>query len=400
MLGGFLFHLRSFGLKVSINEWLALVEALGRGYARADLGVFYHLARALLVKRETELDRYDEAFATYFRGAERRFAVDEELLRWLEHPVLPRELTAAERCQLEAWDLAQIRQELAARLQEQRRRHDGGPRWVGTGGTSPFGQRGTRPGGVRLGDHGGNHSAVAVATERRFQNLRGDRVLDTRQLSAALRRLRTLARSDAPEELDLDATIDQSAKNGGEIDLVMARPRTNQVKLLLLMDVGGSMEPHAILCERLFAAARAARGFKTLKIYFFHNCVYDRLYVDMAHGRGPATTEVLQQLDPTWSMVLVGDAWMAPYELTVAGAARLERNDDAAPGIEWLRQLRQRVPCSVWLNPEPAGTWAAYTIRLVRAIFPMCELTLDGLDRAVEMLRRRRAEPQPLSPAV
>ncbi|OGQ87691.1 MAG: hypothetical protein A2289_24565 [Deltaproteobacteria bacterium RIFOXYA12_FULL_58_15] len=390
MFTPFLFHLRASGLKVSLTEWLGLMEALAGGYARCDLDVFYTLARALLVKKESQFDLYDNAFASFFEGVDAKFELDDELMKWLANPVLPRGLSEEERQMLEMWDLDRLREEFQKRLREQDSRHDGGNRWIGTGGASPFGYGGIHPAGIRVGGVGGGRSAVQVASARRFRNLRNDRVLDTRQIGAALRRLRRLSRDDGIEELDLEETIDTSAKNGGEIDLVFAPPRTNQIKLLLLMDVGGTMDPHTVLCERLFSAAHAASHFKRLESYFFHNCVYEHLYSDIAYGDGPRTEDVLARIDATWTVVLVGDAWMAPYELTVSGGGISYWQNNATPGLVWLQRLRDRCPRSVWLNPESRGAWDSFTIRAIGKIFPMFELTLDGLGDAVDVLRGNR----------
>lgn len=390
MFTNFLFHLRECGLKVSLSEWLPLIRALAEGHARSDLNVFYHLSRALLVKRETEYDTFDQAFASYFRGVEGQFEVNDELLEWLSNPVLPRELTAEERAALEALDLDELRRRFEERLGEQTERHDGGSKWVGTGGTSPFGHGGTHPTGVRIGGGGGGRSAVQVASDRRFRNLRGDRVLDTRQIGMALRRLRRLGKEDGLEELDLDATIDRSAKNGGDIDLVFAPPRRNRVKLLLLLDVGGSMDPHAELSERLFSAAHAANHFQNFESRFFHNCPYEKVYTDIFHGHGEATSDVLKRIDSSWSVLFVGDAWMSPYELTHVGGAVDYFHHNRTTGLEWLQRFRERCPNSLWLNPEPRRIWAAPSVRLIRRLFPMYELTLDGVAEAVDVLAGRR----------
>lgn len=395
MFTDFFFHLRAHGLAVSLTEWLTLVRALVLGHERANLSVFYRLARALLIKRETDYDAYDRAFVAYFEGIEARFEIDEELLRWLEDPVLPRPLDDAERAALQALDLDTLRERFLERLQEQTERHDGGDRWIGTGGTSPFGHGGTNPAGVRIGGRGGGRSAVQVAEDRRFRNLRSDRVLDTRQIGLALRRLRRLGRF-GEEELDLDATIDHSARNAGEIELVFAPERKNSVKLLLLIDVGGSMDPHAELCERLFSAAHAAHHFRHFESRYFHNCPYDRLYTDMQQRRGEASTEVLKRLDHTWTLLFVGDAWMSPFELTHAGGAIDFSFTNRDPGLLWLQRFRERCPRSVWLNPEPRRIWRAPSIRMVRHVFPMFELTLDGLGEAIDVLGGRRAN-QPLT---
>ncbi len=282
MFVDFFYHLRGYGLKVTITEWLSLMKALAIGHSRADLHVFYNLARCLMVKREADFDNYDRAFASFFMGVENHFDISDELLEWLSKPEMPRELTDEERAKLEALDLDELRERFKELLDEQKERHDGGNRWIGTGGMSPFGHGGEHPTGVRIGGAGGGRSAVQVATDRRFRNLRSDRILDTRQIGLALRRLRKLDKDEGPEELDVDETIDSSARNAGEIDLVFRPPKRNRIKLLLLIDVGGSMDPHTLLCERLFSAAHKANHFKKFEFKFFHNCVYENLYTDIS----------------------------------------------------------------------------------------------------------------------
>jgi uncharacterized protein with von Willebrand factor type A (vWA) domain len=389
MFVDFFYQLRDFGLKVSTTEWLALMHALGRGHARADLNTFYHLARCLLVKRESDYDTYDRAFASFFEGIEAMPDLSQELLQWLENPILP-EISDADREKMQAFDLDDLTARFRELLEKQKERHDGGNRWIGTGGTSPFGHGGEHPSGVRVGGAGGGRSAVQVAGSRRFRNLRSDRVLDTRQIGVALRRLKRLDKDEGPEELDLKSTIDQSARNCGEIELVFGPPRRNRIKLMLMMDVGGSMEPYTQLCERLFSAAHGANHFKKFEHRFFHNCVYNRLYTDMQQLKGHATGEVLKKLDHTWSIVFVGDAWMAPSELTHVGGALGFGHRNSTTGLEWLERIRQRVPNSVWLNPEPSGRWNEPTIRLIRRIFSMHELTIDGLTEAIDVLRGTR----------
>lgn len=385
----FFYHLRSHGLKASTTEWLALMEALAGGHARADLRTFYHLARALLVKRETDYDTYDRAFASYFTGIEHQIDITDELLQWLENPKLP-ELSDEDRAKLKAFDFDELQRRFRELLEEQKERHDGGNRWIGTGGTSPFGHGGENPAGIRVGGGGGGRTAVQVAGERRYRNLRSDRILDTRQIGVALRRLKRLDKVEGPLELDLDESVDESARNGGEIELVFAPPRRNRIKLLLLMDVGGSMDPYSHLCERLFSAAHAANHFKKFEYRFFHNCVYERLYTDMFVMKGEPTSDVLKRLDQTWSVIFVGDAWMAPSELTNLGGALSYNHNNRTTGLAWLQRIRERVPNSVWLNPEPTLRWNEPTIRLVRGVFPMFELTLDGLTEAVDVLRGTR----------
>ncbi|MBM4280625.1 MAG: VWA domain-containing protein [Deltaproteobacteria bacterium] len=389
MFLAFFYALRAHGIRVSTTEWLSLVQALGRGFDRASLSTFYTLSKSLLVKRETQYDAFDRAFAVTFEGLEGTIDVTDELLSWLDQPIPKQELNDDERALLQAMDTETLRDELRKRLAEQKERHDGGSHWVGTGGTSPFGHGGQNPQGIQIGATGtGARSAVAVAGERRFANLRADRVLDVRQLGAALRRLRRLARDDGVPELDVEASIDQSAKQA-EIELVFRPPRKNRVKLLLLMDVGGSMDPYADLCSRLFAAAHQSTHFAAFKTYFFHNCVYEKLYTDLERGDGVWTRDVVGGLDQTWRVVVVGDAWMSPYEL-LQDTSYFTFGDKKTPGIEWLRRIAGKARASAWLNPEGRRIWGAPTVKSIRQIFPMFELTLDGLDRAVDHLRGAR----------
>jgi len=387
MFSGFLYHLRGYGLKISMMEWLSLMRGLTEGFARSNLTVFYHLGRALLVKKEADFDTFDRAFASYFSDVSATFDVDEELLKWLENPKLPRELTDEERKSLQALGFEDLLETFRKRLEEQDERHDGGNKWIGTGGTSPFGHGGEHPTGIRVGGAGGGRTAVQVAQSRRFRNLRNDRVLDTRQIGVALRRLKKLAKDEGPEVLDLDKTIDESARNGGDIELIFGPPKKNKIKLLLLVDVGGSMDPHTKLCERLFSAAHRASHFKKFESRFFHNCVYEKLYTDISRWRGEATQDLLKKIDEKWSVVLVGDAWMSPYELTYSGGAIDYYHDNVDTGLDWLKRIRRRCPKSVWLNPEPKRIWNAPTIRLIRQVFPMYALTVDGLSEAVDVLR-------------
>ncbi len=387
MFVDFFYHLRGYGLKVTITEWLSLMKALAIGHSRADLHVFYNLARCLMVKREADFDNYDRAFASFFMGVENHFDISDELLEWLSKPEMPRELTDEERAKLEALDLDELRERFKELLDEQKERHDGGNRWIGTGGMSPFGHGGEHPTGVRIGGAGGGRSAVQVATDRRFRNLRSDRILDTRQIGLALRRLRKLDKDEGPEELDVDETIDSSARNAGEIDLVFRPPKRNRIKLLLLIDVGGSMDPHTLLCERLFSAAHKANHFKKFEFKFFHNCVYENLYTDISRWKGEPTSRILKRLDHTWSVCLVGDAWMSPYELTHTGGAIDYYHTNQVTGLDWLRKFRDRCPNSIWLNPEPRRIWNAPTIHLIRQVFPMFELTIDGLTEGIDVLR-------------
>ena len=388
----FFFHLRDRGLPVSITEFLTLLEALEAGLANASLTHFYGVARAILVKRVEDFDRYDAAFAEFFedrpfRDPDKSAAIEEELLEWLEEARWLRELDEDKLQALDALDLEELREQFEERLQEQDERHDGGDHWVGTGGTSPFGHGGDNPAGLRIGGPGRRGRAIQVATKRRFKNLRSDQVLDTRQIGVALRKLRRLSRKGRAQELDLEATIDATAKNAGDIDLVFRPPRENQVKLLLLADVGGSMTAHSQRTSQLFSAAHKAHHFKHFKSYYFHNCIYETLYTDIARRKGEPTEEVLAQLDRSWRVVIVGDAAMAPSELMRPGGCidYYHFNDEA--GITWLKRIQEELPHSAWLNPDKPRWWNVYTVQQIKQIFPMHPLTVEGIRDAVEEIR-------------
>ncbi|MCA9562630.1 MAG: VWA domain-containing protein [Myxococcales bacterium] len=398
MFVGFFLHLRARGIPVTTTEFLSLLEAIEKGLGQNSLRHFYALSRATLVKSEAHFDSFDKAFAEYFQDAEFSWDLPDSLLDWLSDPIAKKMFSPEELAALEKLDLEELHRRFEETLREQKERHDGGGRWVGTGGKSPYGHGGTHPTGVRVGGGGGGRSAVQIAGERRFQNLRNDRILDTRQIGMALRRLRRLKREGSETELDLDASVDETARNAGEIEMVFRPPRDNNVKLLLLMDVGGSMDPYTELCEQIFSAAHQASHFKQFEYYFFHNCVYNTLYKDMIRLSGRPTLEVLQELNPTWRLVFVGDAYMHPYELMESGGAIDYSYHNTQPGIRWLQRFREKVPKSVWLNPEPKRIWDAPTIATIRQVFPMFELTIQGLTDAVDVLRGARSHtPEPVT---
>ncbi len=370
---------------------MALCEALGQGLALESLTQFYFLARSLLVKHEAKFDLFDQVFAEHFQGVEEKAASFKDALeQWLEEAKNFRKLDAEEIARLEKLDLAELKKRFEERLDEQKERHDGGNRWIGTGGTSPFGHGGAHPSGMRVHGESGMRSALQVAAARRFRNLRGDAVLDTRDLGLALKKLRRLARDGAPGELDVEGTVRATAKNAGEIELVMQAERRNAVRLLLLMDVGGSMSSHSALCERLFTAAAKLSRFKEFKHYYFHNCMYETLFTDVSRMEGEPTLDVLQCLDDSWMLIVVGDAAMSPYELTAPGGSIDYFHHNEEPGLVWMARVRQKIPHSVWLNPEPEPYWQIPSTRLVRGVFPeMYPLSLEGLGHAVEQLRRQ-----------
>jgi hypothetical protein len=274
------------------------------------------------------------------------------------------------------------------RLAEQKERHDGGNRWIGTGGSSPFGSGGEHPTGIRIGE-GGGRSAMMLAEERRFAEYRKDVVLDVRRVDVALRLLRDLGRDGAQAELDLDATIDHTAKNAGDLEIVMAPPRRNRMKVVLLMDVGGSMDPYAHLVGQLFTAASRNGRFARFRHFYFHNCVYDSVYEDARFYDAVPTAELLADSDREERLVVVGDAAMHPGELMEAGGSLYMYTRSRVPGIEWMRRLREHFRHTAWLNPEPEQYWHMATVRVLRGLYPMFPLTLGGIQDAVRSLTRR-----------
>jgi uncharacterized protein with von Willebrand factor type A (vWA) domain len=377
----FFYRLRSRGLKVTPQQWLTVVEGLARGLHGSSLVGFYSLARGIMVKDESELDDFDLCFAAHFEGVEAEVvAIHDEVWRWLEKPAAPFAIDPEWRKMLDAVDVDALRAELARRLEEQDERHDGGSYWIGTGGTSAFGHSGAHPGGIRVGGEHGAGTAVQVAAERRFQEHRKDLVLDTRQLGLALKKLRTLERVGPADELDLDDTIDHTAREGGELELVFKPPRENRLGLLLAMDIGGSMWPFKHLVDTLFSAAHQARHFKRFEHVYFHNCIYERVYGNARFSEKIPLKDLFRRFDRETRLVLVGDAYMYPGELTDRFGAIdwTERNE--RPGEEYLRRVRDHFKRCAWLNPMQQDSWSAPSIRLIRQIFPMYPLTVQGVE--------------------
>jgi hypothetical protein len=394
MLVDFLFELRRRKLPVSTHEWMALMEAMAKGLHESSLDGFYHLCRTLCVKDIALYDAYDEAFLAYFKDVHTdALKLTEQLAEWLADPRALEGLTEEQRAALRELDLEKLRALFEKRLREQKERHDGGNRWIGTGGTSPFGSGGRNPTGMRVGG-GGGRSAMAVAGERRFREYRRDIVLDVRQIDVALRGLRRLGREGAEEELDLDDTIDKTCKNAGELDIVFRPPRRNRVKVVLLMDVGGSMDPHAELVSRLFTAASRSGRFAKFRSYYFHNCVYNTVYEDAQFRKGLAVADLLATSDRDEKLVVVGDALMHPAELLDPGGSMYLYSQNRASGIEWLRRLAGHFRSAAWLNPEPDRFWTGTTIEVIASVLPMWPLTLDGLGHAVRYLVRGGERPR------
>jgi len=384
----FFYELRNRGLKVGLNEWLALMEALGLGLHRSSLTGFYNVARSILARSEADFDAFDQAFSSFFKGIEIESAdLTKELLDWLENPASwVEDLDPEMLRRIEEMDLDELRRLFEERLKEQDARHDGGNRWVGTGGTSPFGWGGRRRGGVRVAGRGMWGSAMQVAGARLYREYRKDVVLDVRQIQVALRKLRELTREGAREELDVDATIDQTCRNAGELELVWRARRKNAVKVLLLMDVGGSMNPHARLVSRLFTAASKSNHFKDFQYYYFHNCVYDTLYETARFSDPISLGDLLGATTKDYKLVLVGDARMHPVELFRPGGAIHYWEWNPRPGIDSLSELAHHFRRSVWLNPTMPSLWGHITVKAVRSLFTMFPLTLEGLEDAVQAL--------------
>jgi uncharacterized protein with von Willebrand factor type A (vWA) domain len=388
----FLFELRSRKVKVGAQEAMALARALAAGLHESSLDGFYHVARALCVHREGDLDAFDQAFSAHFRGVELASAkMIDELEQWLKDPKMRRELTDEERALLQSLDMDELRKLFEQRLREQKERHDGGNRWIGTGGTSPFGANGAHPTGMRVGPMGGGRSAMAIADARVYRPYRSDLVLDVRQIEVALRKLRAFAREGADLELDLDETIRETSKNAGELEIVMRPPRKPNVRVLLLMDVGGSMDPHAQLVSQLFSAAKRASNLRELKTYYFHNCIYGRLFETERFTDPIKVRDVLHACGPEWKLVMVGDAAMHPAELLGGGDWYFSKDEiggEAMHGIQWMHLLADHFRKSVWLNPDPPNYWKGGTAEMLASTFAMYPLTLDGLGEAIAHLSK------------
>ena len=392
MFLNFLDELRSAGIRASLKEHLVLLEALDREVIGRTPEEFYYLARAIFVKDEGLLDRFDQVFAKVFRGVmtdygQQPVEVPEDWLR----AVAEKFLSTEEMEQIKAlgsWD--EIMATLKQRLEEQEGRHQGGNKWIGTGGTSPFGNAGFNPEGVRIGGESRHKRAIKVWDRRDFQNLDSTRELGTRNIKVALRRLRRFAREGAAEELDLDATIRGTARQG-YLDIHMRPERHNAVKVLLFLDVGGSMDPHIKLVEELFSAATSE--FKNLEFFYFHNCLYESVWKDnrrRSNERTP-TWDLLHKYGHDYKVVFVGDAAMSPYEIAQPGGSVEHFNPEA--GAVWVQRVVNTYPATVWLNPEPERSWGySQSNRMIRELVQdrMYSLTLGGLDSAMRELTRKR----------
>ena len=391
------YGLRAQGVPLSMQEWQAFLTALEQGLHGSSLLRFYHLGRACLVKSETYFDAYDRVFAHVFRGVEGALGdeVTSEILEWLRDPKNFPNLSPEELAQLERLSSDELMRRFLETLEKQTERHDGGDRWVGTGGKSPFGHGGQHPSGIRVGGPGVSRSAMKVAEERKFRDYTTDRIFDVRNIKVSLRRLRSLTRDGEATELDLDETIDETCRNAGEIEIVFRPPRRNNVRLLLLMDVGGTMEPFYEPVSQLLTALTENHGLREFQPYYFHNCVYDHVYKSarMAKADAVPTADLLRRLPSSWKVAMVGDGAMHPAELLDPYGGIDPRVTTETPGVVWLQRIAGHFERTAWINPEPPKSWERWqTTRLVRRLFPMFPLTVDGVTDAMRALVGSRAE--------
>ncbi len=390
MLTRFFYTLRDAGVPASVTEYLTLLEALQARVAEYSVDQFYFLARATLVKDEKHFDRFDRAFAQHFKGVEQAFDLLQKELPadWLQK-LIDRHFTPEEIAKIESlggWD--ELMKTLKQRLEEQKGRHEGGNKWIGTAGTSPFGHGGYNPEGIRIGGPGGQRRAVKVWEKREYRNLDDQVELGTRNIKIALRKLRRFAREGAADQFDIDGTISATARNAGLLDLKFQPERHNALKLLLFFDVGGSMESHVRICEELFSAARSE--FKHLEYFYFHNFVYESVWKDSRrrHGERTPLFQVMHKYPPDYRVVFIGDASMSPYEIMQPGGSIEHWNDEA--GVVWMQRLTQRFQHYAWLNPEPENRWDyVQSIGITRQLLGerMYPLTLRGLDDAIKALK-------------
>lgn len=387
MLIDFFFTLKDAKIPVSIKEFLVLLEAMQKNVISPSLDDFYYLSRLTLVKDEAHYDKFDQAFGLYFKGIDAVFDKNAEIpLDWLMQR-MQRELTPEQKAQLEKFGYDKLLERLQQLLDEQKERHEGGSKWIGTGGTSPFGNGGQNPEGIRIGGEGGNRTAVKVWEARAYRDYDAERELGTRNIKVALRRLRKFAREGIHEELALDATIRATANNAGYLDIKMQPERKNNIKVLMLFDVGGSMDDHIERTEELFSASKTE--FKNMEFFYFHNCVYDHVWKNnrRRHAERFPSWDILRKYTPDTKLIFVGDATMSPYEILQTGGS-IEYNNDEA-GAVWLQRFTSTFPKFIWLNPEPEGLWQyRQSIAVVRQIMNhrMFPLTLDGLERAMRLL--------------
>ncbi len=390
MLIRFFYMLRSQGLKVSPGQFLTFSDGLQRGLHGQTLTGFYHLARCTLLTSETEFDRFDQTFTAFFANVELAVAeIEDKFFEWLREAAdgqIP-DLTDEQRALFEAMNFPELEKMFRDLLEEQKEAHNGGTRFIGTGGSSPFGHSGAARPGFRVGGAGKNRRALQVAEERRYREYRQDRILDIRQFSVALRKLRNFGRTFGAEELDVEATIEATSRQGGELNLVERRPLEPVMRVILLMDVGGTMDPFIEQVEALFSAASQASHFREFRPYYFHNCIYGKVYTDAKFRTAVPLLDLFRTTSRDYRLIVLGDAMMAPYELIASKYSLFYGAPEAEKGWESLKALRERFPRSVWLNPEPVKYWYGETLSQISRLFPMHSLTMDGLEDAIRDLR-------------
>jgi uncharacterized protein with von Willebrand factor type A (vWA) domain len=392
MLIDFFFTLRRHKVKTSITEFLDLMSVLDAGLAYADIDDFYLLSRTVLIKDESQFDKFDKAFGEYFKGVQSIDLFDKEIPEdWLNN-ALEKLLSKEEREKIEALGgLDKLMETLQERLKEQEKRHQGGNKWIGTGGTSPFGSNGYNPEGVRIGQNGGgNKSAVKVWDKRTYKNLSNDVELGTRNIKVALRRLRKFARTGASDTLDINDTISSTARNAGYLDIKMAPERHNTIKLLLFFDVGGSMDPHIKQCEELFSAAHTE--FKHIEFFYFHNCVYESVWKDNRRRDNAVTdiNSIMHKYSSDYKVIFIGDATMGPYEITYPGGSVEYWNEE--PGSVWMQRLMNHFEYAIWLNPQAKQHWLYHaSIQIMKELMgdKMYPLTLEGLTDGIKALLKK-----------
>ena len=398
MFAAFFYLLRQRGLHVSLNEWMTLLEGMEKGLHHSTLTGFYHLCRAIVMKNETEFDHFDQIFLEFFKDVPYTEELPEDLLDWLNHPSedLKRTIADLRAAGFPDETLEELLKMLEERLKEQTEEHNGGNYWVGTQGRTPWGNNGWHPNGIRIGGQSMHRTAMMVAGERKFRDFRKDNKLDTRQFQMAFRRLRQFsARADeARTEFDVDGTIRETCDNAGNLKVVYDKPRRNTVKVLLLMDSGGSMDYYSRMCSALFQAVRNSNHFKDLQVFYFHNCIYSKIFKDpRMHPNSAIPTEwILQNISSEYKVIIVGDAQMDPYEL-MEGSWYSYGSRDRTPGIEWLKRFKEKYPHIVWLNPSERpywGGWWAKTYDILANEFDMYRLTLDDLNNALKKLMVNR----------
>ncbi len=391
MLIKFFYTLRAAKLPVSVREFLSLLEGLEKGVigseGAASIDDFYFLARTTLIKDETQFDKFDRAFAAYFKGVELLSDFSQEVpLEWLRQH-LQLELSDEQKAAIEKMGWSELMETLKKRFEEQKERHEGGNKWIGTGGTSPFGNSGYNPQGIRIGGASKNKSAVKVWEQRAYKDYDDQLELGTRNIKVALRRLRRFAREGSDLELDLGDTISKTAANAGMLDIRMVPERHNKVKVLLLMDVGGTMDEHVHRVEELFSAAKTE--FKHLEFFYFHNCVYDFVWKNNRRrfAEKTPTWDLIRKYNRDYKLIFVGDATMSPYEILQPGGSVEYNNEE--PGAEWLQRLTHAFPKYAWINPEPQGVWQyRQSVSLIQNLMQqrMFPLSLQGLEGAMRLL--------------